>query len=90
MSEGENPLRLEPGALERYGSWAEPHEAPRESGVFIATVDIDAVTAERAAILLLAEVYLWFGFEEDRIPYTTGEGENRVVDVEAIVNVSRS
>lgn len=50
------------------------------------TISLDPTTYEpaRAAFLLLREVYVWFGHPEEAIPYTTGIGDNKVVDIEGI------
>ncbi|MBI1930126.1 hypothetical protein HYR99_38485 [Candidatus Poribacteria bacterium] len=39
------------------------------------------------AFEILKEIYLWFGWEEDKIPYTKTEGELKMVDPEAIANI---
>lgn len=36
---------------------------------------------------ILKEVYLWFGLEEDKIPYVKSENGVKVVDVDAIINI---
>jgi hypothetical protein len=32
-------------------------------------------------------IYLWFGFDEDKIPYSKTENESRTVDSEQIKNL---
>lgn len=60
-------------------------EAPDDSGSFVCRVDINEITPERAAFLLVSQVYHWFGYEDDLVPYTKlVKGETRVVDVERI------
>ena len=71
-------------------SWAqqfgmEAKEAPEDrwfvtKSFSIADFDVGAVSYD-----LIKEIYLWFGFEEDKIPYTKEENGIKMVDSDAIV-----
>ncbi|HYU32215.1 MAG TPA: hypothetical protein VEW48_08625 [Thermoanaerobaculia bacterium] len=81
---GPKALRLYPGALDSpYG----PATAP--AGTYRGSVEIrfQQTTPERAAVLLIAELYSWFGLEEDRIPYTRESDEGLVVDPDQIASL---
>ena len=41
----------------------------------------------RAAFLLLREIYAWFGHPEEAIPYTTGAGDEKSVDIAGITAI---
>jgi hypothetical protein len=67
----EYPLR----SFERY-------EAPAEDAEFELERRVDSWEAPPvAAFQLIAEIYVWFGIEIDRIPYTTQSDVGRVIDV---------
>ena len=63
----------------------EAKEAPEDrwfvtKSFSIADFDVGAVSYD-----LIKEIYLWFGFEEDKIPYTKEENGIKMVDSDAIV-----
>lgn len=64
-------------------------EAPSEH--FSKTKDFptSSCNASRVAFLVLKEIYLWFGIEEDGIPYTKLENSVRMVDPVAIRNPNK-
>ena len=39
---------------------------------------------ERVAMLLISDIYAWFGFEEDRVPYTIQSSEGMIIDKDAL------
>lgn len=82
-----NPPKLESGYPDQFGFSARFKSAPDSPSEF--TCDFDhTTTPERAAFLLLAEIYAWFGIETDKIPLTTqDENKNRILDRVALQNV---
>src|SRR5450631_1036004 len=60
---------LEGGPISRWPS-SRHKAAPDQSEQFSIVIDRVKISPERAAVLLLARMYAWFGFEEDQIPYT--------------------
>jgi hypothetical protein len=62
---------------------------PAPSAEWSRTISLDPTTYEpaRAAFLLLREVYVWFGHPEEAIPYTTGTGDDKSVDVAGITAI---
>jgi hypothetical protein len=82
-SEGRDCV-LERGAISDWGG-TRMKPAPGQSKTFSITVNRTIDSPERSALLLLSEIYAWFGFEEDQIPYTAGTGGDRVIDPEGLV-----
>ena len=62
---------------------------PAPSAEWSRTISLDPSTYEpaRAAFLLLREVYVWFGHPEEAIPYMTGAGDDKSVDVAGITAI---
>lgn len=62
---------------------------PAPSDEWSRTISLDPTTyqPERAAFLLLREIYAWFGHPEEAIPYTTGTGDDKSVDLAGITAV---
>jgi hypothetical protein len=60
------------------------HEAPENEKTF--TKAFPAVRFEPAVVAyeLIREVYIWFGIDENEIPYVKAEGGVQMVDVDAI------
>lgn len=85
MAINDQPCRLEPGPVDSYTSYMAERSASAESKVLTCEVKFKQVSPERVAILLLSELYAWFGFEEDRIPYSKQSEEGRIVDVDALI-----
>jgi hypothetical protein len=58
---------------------------PAPAAALSRAIAVDASTYDpsRAAFLLLREVYVWFGHPEEEIPYTTGTGDEKVIDISA-------
>jgi hypothetical protein len=50
-------------------------------------VDASTYNPARTSFLILREVYFWFGHAEEDIPYTTGTGDDRVIDTAAIASI---
>lgn len=61
--------------------------APADDGVFDLTVSADDFKPLRLAFDVVREVYLWFGIEEDKIPYFKMEDGVRQLDVDALSKV---
>ncbi|MBZ0145141.1 MAG: hypothetical protein K8F56_16340 [Rhodocyclaceae bacterium] len=68
LRQGNHNFYLEAGVLHRHGGHDEA-EAHTESRQERAELRYGADTPGRAAFLLLAELYAWMEFEEERIPY---------------------
>lgn len=81
-----NPL-LAPNEVQQY-PWfgAGPHVAPYGGERFVVQADPDEDPAI-AAFRLVSEVYVWFGIEEDQIPYAVDRNGQRMIDVEKLRNV---
>lgn len=62
---------------------------PAPAAAWSRTITVDASTYDpgRASFLLLREVYVWFGHAEEDIPYTSGTGDDRVIDTAAISSI---
>lgn len=75
---------LPDGPINNLGWTSGSKQAPSDE--WSRTISLDPTTYEpgRAAFLLLREVYAWFGHPEEAIPYTTGTGDNKSIDVAAI------
>lgn len=59
-------------------------EAPTDTWSKQLVVRTDQYDAELLAYEIVRELYVWFGHEEDVIPYTTAEGGTRKIDVAQI------
>lgn len=84
----QNFFLLEPGPLDTYGR-SDSCQAPAASEIFEVEIRYGVDLPERAAILLLSELYTWMGYEEERIPYTTASDGVRVVDRKQLVAAGR-
>ncbi len=62
-------------------------EAPQNDWTITRKCAAANYAATAIAYELVREVYLWFGIDEDKIPYVTTQGDSTAVDVEAIRNV---
>lgn len=62
------------------------YPAPADSGDTSIEVDAQLLKEKpaRAAYLLAERIYLWFGVPPNEIPYTAGESDHRVLDVDVI------
>jgi hypothetical protein len=78
-----NGTSLPAGPIETLGWTSGSKAAP--AAEWSRTISIDpAYDPARAAFLLLREVYVWFGHPEEAIPYTTGTGVDKAVDIRGI------
>lgn len=66
-----------------------PIPAPYGGEIFNLSAPADQLP-EITAFQLLRQFYLWFGIEEDRIPYTIEDAGTRKVDIEEIKNIGIS
>ncbi|MEQ1947706.1 MAG: ATP-binding protein [Bryobacteraceae bacterium] len=62
-------------------------EAPHDTGQFEVFTETSDYNPERIAFELTRELYGWFGYAEEDIPYSTGEGTGRRIDLEQILHV---
>lgn len=81
-----NNCYLQAGPLDRFGG-SSLRQAPRDSFVASIIYHHKEDAPDRVAVLLIAEVYLWFGFEEERIPYTLSAPGGRIIDRDALASV---
>jgi hypothetical protein len=65
----------------------ELHEAPEDGKTWTSKFAADRYDPAVVAYELIREVYIWFGIDEDEIPYVKKVGNVQVVDVEAIQNI---
>jgi hypothetical protein len=59
--------------------------APDDSTTRTVRVDATTYSAGEVAFVVAREIYLWFGLDEDKIPYSGTISGNRFVDKEALV-----
>jgi len=62
-------------------------EAPENDGLIVKTFSAHDYDIGAIAYEILKEVYLWFGLEENKIPYTKEETGVKMVDPETIKNI---
>ena len=82
------PLYLNPYGLETWAHQLDQtrHTAPEDSAqiqVQVSTASIRENVA-RAAYQFVERIYLWFSVPVDKIPYTTGAGDTKAIDVETL------
>lgn len=81
-------LYLNPYGLETFRHLLDDvrHQAPEDAGKVEVRVDAAAVRANpaRAAYQFVERIYLWFSVPVHKIPYTTGAGDAKVIDVETL------
>lgn len=80
---------LVPYQLGRYAQMFEDDakEAPDNNGILVKTFSVQDYDIGAIAFKILKEVYLWFGLEEDKIPYTKEETGVKMVNSESIKNI---
>lgn len=81
-----NTCLLEPGPLGGFGRTG-VKQAPAETYLGSVTYNYKEDVPERIAALLISDVYAWFGFEEDRVPYTTKSSAGLIIDKDALISV---
>ena len=59
-------------------------EAPQNDWTVTKRVSAANYDPAATAYALVREIYLWFGIDEDKVPYVKTEGDAAVVDVESI------
>jgi hypothetical protein len=70
-----------------YLGFRDEGSAPDNEMTKVIEVDAKEFEAGRVSFQLLREIYLWFGLEEDKIPYTKTEDDVKMVDPEQIKNL---
>jgi len=73
---------LKAGNIDSWG--ARSGTAPSAQGDLVEEELMPVNEPERAAYLLVARVYAWFGLDEDAIPYKINVTGRQIIDVEAI------
>lgn len=71
----------------RFGRNRDVHFAPEDSMTKSIRFAADNYTPAVAAFEILREIYLWFGFDEDKIPYTITGDDQRKIDTSQILNL---
>lgn len=88
LRRGDHNFYLEAGAIDRYGSRGGT-VAPAESKTVRVEAHYGIDTPGRAAFLIVAELYAWMGFEEERIPYTIELESVRSINPDQIVEAGQ-
>lgn len=70
---------------QQFGTDDQP--APDADGVFALEVPISEFNPSCLLFDVVKEIYLWFGIEEDKIPYFKNENGVRVLDVDSIAKI---
>lgn len=85
---GEERLYLNPYGLEILAHMIDQtrYRAPEDNGDVEIQVETNLVgnNVPRAAYLFVERIYLWFGVPVNQIPYTTGERQAKVIDVDVL------
>lgn len=85
---GEKMLYMNPYGLNTIERLSNRNQYPAPGDAGDISTDVDAHTLQgqpsRAAYLLVERIYLWFGVPPSKIPYTVGETENKVLDVDVM------
>lgn len=68
----------------------EPDSAPDDDGTKTVEADTEDFDPREVAFRVVKEIYLWFGLEEDKIPYVTIENNARLIDLDAIKRLGHS
>lgn len=89
LHSGGQKTSLAPHALGTYAQILEMevHDAPESDFTFTSRFAVRDFDPAAAAYVLIREIYLWFGMNEDDIPYINRDSASSVVDVNAISNV---
>jgi hypothetical protein len=75
---------LAPYGINTWGQLERGNPAPDDSVARVVEVKVEGFDVGEASYQVVREIYLWFGLEEDKIPYTTTEGESGRIDPEQI------
>jgi hypothetical protein len=80
------PVYLNPYQVGAFSTILTHYDAPAPTDVVSKSIEMDAAAFNPgpAAYDVIEEVYLWFGVEPDRIPYTTEVGGVMKIDPEKI------
>jgi hypothetical protein len=87
LIENREGTSLPSGALNNVGWTFGARQASTTACTRAVTIEMSTYEPARAAFLLLRELYVWFGHSDDDIPYTSGTGDDRVIDTAAIANI---
>jgi hypothetical protein len=82
------PLYLNPYGLHTWAHQVDDtrHPAPVDTGQIEVQVDAGLIreNAPRAAYRFVERIYLWFGVPVEEIPYATGAGDAKAIDVDVL------
>jgi hypothetical protein len=84
LHRGNQVLSLPHGTVNNMGWTSGDKPAPVTEWSRTILVDASVFDVGRAAFLMLRDIYVWFGHPEEAIPYTTGIGDEKAIDITAI------
>jgi hypothetical protein len=87
MVKGNNNPVLSSGIVHDFGR-GERMQAPHQSGGWSIVAPANE-PIERTAFRLIAEVYRWFSFDDEHIPYTDESSEGRIVSAQMIIDLHK-
>lgn len=79
---------LAPYSIDHFSSSFHNKTAPENSMVRIIKSSTENLDFRVLAFKIVREIYLWFGFDEDKIPYTKTENDVKMIDPEQIKNLN--
>jgi hypothetical protein len=82
---GAQKAQLGSGPVMTYWPMSGGHDAPANAWNKEIVVSAASYDPDRAAFLLIREIYLWFGHLEESIPYTRDTPAGKVIDVDQII-----
>jgi hypothetical protein len=84
--EGEK-TKLGSGPVATYWPLSGGREAPTDSWHNEIVIPAESYDPDRAAYLLMRELYLWFGYSDEAIPYAKDTSEGKVIDADQIAQL---
>lgn len=78
---------LTPNKIDSLGASFERKFAPEDTMLGLTNFDTENFDSRIVAFKVVREIYLWFGFDEDDIPYTKIEDNVKMIDPEQIRNL---
>jgi hypothetical protein len=79
---------LAPFGIEHFASSFHTKIAPEDSLIKTVRIQDENLDARVLTFKIVREIYLWFGFDEDKIPYTITENDVKMIDPEQIKNLN--
>jgi hypothetical protein len=78
---------LAPYGVNTFGQAEQGKPAPEDDASIKLEFKMDSFEARRVAFEIVRRIYLWFGFEDDKIPYSKQEEGIRVIDPDVIAGL---